>query len=57
MLISELDIWTFAEKLASKEPVPGGGGVAALVGALGAALSSMVGSCLLYTSSSSRKRL
>lgn len=33
----------FAEALASKEPVPGGGGAAALVGALGIALSSMVG--------------
>ena len=44
MLISELDTWTFTENLASKDPVPGGGGVAALVGALGAALGSMVGS-------------
>ncbi|MBP5303483.1 MAG: cyclodeaminase/cyclohydrolase family protein [Clostridia bacterium] len=33
----------FLEKLASKEPVPGGGGVSALVGALSAALCSMVG--------------
>lgn len=30
--------------LASKEPVPGGGGAAALVGAVGVALGSMVGS-------------
>lgn len=33
----------FANVLASKEPVPGGGGAAALAGALGAALCSMVG--------------
>lgn len=33
----------FAEVLASKAPVPGGGGAAALTGALGAALCSMVG--------------
>ena len=34
---------SFAEVLASKESVPGGGGAAALVGALGVALCSMVG--------------
>ena len=33
----------FTEILASKAPVPGGGGAAALVGALGTALCSMVG--------------
>lgn len=33
----------FAEVLASRESVPGGGGAAALVGALGVALCSMVG--------------
>lgn len=33
----------FTEILASKAPVPGGGGVSALVGALGTALGSMVG--------------
>ena len=32
----------FAEALAAKTPVPGGGGASALVGALGAALCSMV---------------
>ena len=32
----------FVQKLASKESVPGGGGAAALSGALGAALASMV---------------
>lgn len=33
----------FVEILASKEPAPGGGGAAALVGAIGAALGHMVG--------------
>ena len=33
----------FAEALASNAPIPGGGGAAALVGALGAALCSMAG--------------
>jgi formiminotetrahydrofolate cyclodeaminase len=33
----------FTEALASKEPVPGGGGASALVGALGIALGNMVG--------------
>ena len=35
---------TFVEVLASNEPAPGGGGAAALVGALGTALGNMVGS-------------
>ena len=34
----------FVEVLASSEPVPGGGGAAALVGAIGTALGNMVGS-------------
>jgi len=34
----------FASALAAREPVPGGGGAAAYVGALGVALCSMVGS-------------
>jgi len=34
----------FVEVLASKSPVPGGGGASALVGAVGMALGSMVGS-------------
>lgn len=33
----------FVEVLSSKEPVPGGGGASALVGAIGVALCSMVG--------------
>ena len=42
MLIHE-SCQDFTKLLASKTPVPGGGGAAALVGALGAALCSMVG--------------
>jgi len=36
------DIYEFTQRLSSKEPVPGGGGTAALAGALGAALGGMV---------------
>ncbi len=43
MLTDSLNIESFVEVLSSKEPVPGGGGAAALVGALGSALGSMVG--------------
>ena len=43
MLLTELTCSQFAEKLAAKESVPGGGGAAAMVGALAAALCSMVG--------------
>ncbi len=38
----QLSCRDFADKLASKEPVPGGGGAAAYTGALGTALLSMV---------------
>lgn len=37
----------FIEALASKSPVPGGGGASALVGAIGMALGNMVGSLTL----------
>jgi formiminotetrahydrofolate cyclodeaminase len=37
----------FVEVLASKDPTPGGGGASALVGAVGMALGSMVGSLTL----------
>ena len=37
----------FTEALASKKPVPGGGGASALVGAIGMALGNMVGSLTL----------
>lgn len=37
----------FVDVLASKEPVPGGGGASALVGAIGMALGSMVGNLTL----------
>ena len=37
----------FVEVLASKEPVPGGGGASALVGSIGMALGSMVGNLTL----------
>ena len=45
--LTEHTIAGFIEVLAAKAPVPGGGGAAALAGALGAALCSMVGN---YTS-------
>lgn len=43
MSFADLNIRDFTDVLASKAPVPGGGGAAALVGAVGAALASMVG--------------
>lgn len=39
----ELSCVEFIDKLSSKSPTPGGGGAAAMAGALSAALSSMVG--------------
>jgi formiminotetrahydrofolate cyclodeaminase len=42
MKLTEKTCKEFADLLASKEAVPGGGGAAALVGALGVALNSMV---------------
>ena len=42
--INTLSVTDFVEKLSSKEPAPGGGGAAALAGALGAALGGMVAS-------------
>lgn len=40
----EMNLNEFLEQLASAAPVPGGGGASALAGALGIALSNMVGS-------------
>ena len=45
MKLSEMTVSAFAELLASEAPAPGGGSSAALSGALGAALTAMVG-CL-----------
>jgi formiminotetrahydrofolate cyclodeaminase len=44
MIFSKLSCEEFVEILASKEPIPGGGGASALVGAIGMALGNMVGS-------------
>ncbi len=45
--MNEKTINEFLEALASKSPVPGGGGAAALVGAVGMALSNMAGNLTL----------
>ncbi len=44
MKIVDYSCKDFVEVLASKEPVPGGGGASALMGAVGTALGNMVGS-------------
>jgi len=43
MKFTDKSVIEFAECLSSKEPVPGGGGASALVGALGTSLGAMVG--------------
>jgi len=43
MKMAEMSSAYFIEALASKAPVPGGGGAAAMGGAIGMALSNMVG--------------
>lgn len=43
MNFTDMSCKEFTERLASKAPVPGGGGASALAGALGAALGTMVG--------------
>ena len=43
MTMTEMSCNDFVKELSSKAPVPGGGGASAMVGALGAALGSMVG--------------
>ena len=45
--LTKMSCEDFASVLAARQPVPGGGGAAAYVGALGVALGSMVGT---YTS-------
>ena len=42
MFLTDMTVKAFTEKLSSNAPAPGGGGAAALSGALGAALVSMV---------------
>ncbi len=47
MSFKEISCSAFVRQLASAEPVPGGGGAAALCAAIGAALGNMVGSLTL----------
>lgn len=42
-MLTDLAVREFVDEVASSEPVPGGGGVSALVGALGISLGDMVG--------------
>jgi len=42
-----MEMWAFIDDLSSKKPTPGGGGVSALLGALAAALCSMVANLTL----------
>ena len=46
-MMTDLGCKEFLYKLASKDPVPGGGGASAMVGALGTALGSMVANLTL----------
>ena len=47
MSMNDMSVRAFADELAAKTSVPGGGGASALVGALAAALGSMVGNFTL----------
>ena len=47
MSMNDLSVRAFADELAAKTSVPGGGGASALVGALASALGSMVGNFTL----------
>lgn len=42
-MLIDVSIKSYIDKVASKEPTPGGGSVAALAGSLGSALTAMVG--------------
>ena len=61
MSMNDMSVRAFADELAAKTSVPGGGGASALVGALGAALGSMVGNFTLgkkkYADVEPRQRL